>query len=509
MEGISHEVCSLAGTLTLGKLIVFYDDNGISIDGEVVHWFTDNTAMRFEAYAWQVLGPIDGHDFEAIEKAIIAAKNDPRPTLIICKTTIGLGSPRAGTESVHGAPLGAEGVQKTRDYFDWQHAAFEVPEALYAQWDYREKGKNLESDWLQVCDAYQKAFPADYQAFLAQINGDLPINWASLAEQFIDECRQNQKALATRQSSQHCIEYWAKFLPALLGGSADLTGSNLTNWSGSQAISSTDFSGNYLFYGVREFGMSAIMNGLALHGGVIPYGGTFLVFSDYARNAIRLSAIMGIRVIYVLTHDSIGLGEDGPTHQPVEHAAMLRMTPGLDVWRPADLIETAVAWQKALERHDGPSCLLLSRQSLPVLNDVQQSPDQVQKGGYILVDTEDQPDLILIATGSEVHLALNAARQVTQMKVRVVSMPCCERFLSQEPTYQEHVLPKTVRRRLAIEAAKSDYWYQFVGLDGHVMGVDRFGASAPAQDVYRDIGITVEKIVAWMLGEENGNTSRN
>lgn len=501
MEGISHEVCSLAGTLALGKLIVFYDDNGISIDGEVVHWFTDNTAMRFEAYAWQVLGPIDGHDFDAIEQAIVAAKRDPRPTLIICKTTIGLGSPRAGTEAVHGAPLGPEGVQKTRDTFGWQHPAFNVPESLYVQWDYRERGKSLEAAWLQICESYQKTFPEDYQAFLAQINGDLPINWASLTAQFIDECRQNQKALATRTCSQHCIEYWGKFLPALLGGSADLTGSNLTNWSGSQAISSGDFSGNYLFYGVREFGMSAIMNGLALHGGVIPYGGTFLVFSDYARNAIRLSALMGVRVIYVLTHDSIGLGEDGPTHQPVEHAAMLRMTPGLDVWRPADLIETAVAWQKALERHDGPSCLLLSRQSLPVLNDVAQSSEDIQKGAYILADTQGQPDLILIATGSEVHLALNAARQVKHMKVRVVSMPCCERFLRQDPAYQEQVLPKAVRRRLAIEAAKSDYWYQFVGLDGQVMGVDRFGASAPAQDVYRDVGITVEKIVAWMVGE--------
>lgn len=501
MEGISHEACSLAGTLGLGKLIVFYDDNGISIDGEVTEWFTDETALRFKAYHWQVIGPIDGHDFDAIEQAIIEARSDDtRPTLIICKTTIGLGSPKAGTESVHGSPLGAEGVKKTREYFGWEYPAFTIPEKLYALWDHREKGQAIEAAWLEICEAYQKAFPEDYQNFLSQINGDLPDNWEVFANTFLETCRQNSKPLATRACSQLCIEYWGEKLPALLGGSADLTGSNLTNWSGSEPIRAHHFSGNYLFYGVREFGMSAIMNGMALHGGVIPYGGTFLVFTDYARNAIRLSALMGIRVIYVLTHDSIGLGEDGPTHQPIEHAAMLRMTPGLEVWRPAELIETAVAWQAALERHYGPSCLLLSRQALPVLQGCEQPSELIQKGGYILIETSSHPEIILIATGSEVHLALEALRQVEGLGVaiRVVSMPCCERFLQQDAAYQEAVLPRSVRKRLAIEAAKTDYWYRFVGLDGAVLGLDTFGASAPAQDVYRDLGITVENIVKWI-----------
>lgn len=499
MEGLSHEVCSLAGTLGLGKLIVFYDDNGISIDGPVDPWFTDDTAARFNAYNWQVIGPIDGHDPVAIEAAINEARADSsKPSLIICKTIIGFASPVAGSEKSHGSPLGSAGVAAVREQLNWPHAPFVIPEDIYADWNHVKQGGVDENKWLASCHSYQEQYPALYHEFLRRSNGDLPDQWDTLSQKFIDECRLFTKAQATRKSSQLAIEYFAKILPEMLGGSADLTGSNNTDWSGTKIINADDFSGNYLSYGVREFGMAAIMNGLALHGGFIPYGGTFLVFADYARNAIRLCALMKQRVIYVFTHDSIGLGEDGPTHQPVEHAAMLRMTPNMQVWRPADLVETAVAWQQALTHHNGPSSLLLSRQNLPQLAHTENALELISKGGYILSDCEGTPDTIILATGSEVHLALAAASQLTNSgkKIRVVSMPCCERFLAEDADYQEQVLPDAVRKRVAIEAAASNYWYRFVGLDGAVIGLDRFGVSAPAAEAYAYLGITVEHIIA-------------
>lgn len=498
MEGISHEVCSLAGTLGLGKLIVFYDDNGISIDGKVDAWFTDDTAARFNAYNWHVIQQIDGHDMAAIEQAIISAQKETnKPTLIICKTVIGFGSSVAGSEKAHGAPLGAVDIQQLRTNLNWPYPAFVIPDTVYAKWCHIEQGLHEEQQWIQSCHVYQQRRSTDYHTFLRRINGDLPDEWQAYSNAFINDCRDNNKAVATRKASQQCIEHYAALLPELLGGSADLTGSNNTNWSGTCAITHDNFKGNYLNYGVREFGMSAIMNGVALHGGFIPYGGTFLVFSDYARNAVRLSALMKQRVIFVYTHDSIGLGEDGPTHQPIEHAAMLRMTPNMHVWRPADLMETAVAWQQALERHNGPSCLLLSRQNLPALTHAIDG-DKIRRGGYILQDSDATPDAILIATGSEVQLAIESANLVKAhgLHVRVVSMPCAEQFLSQDLAYQESVLPKAVRKRVAIEAASSNYWYRFVGLDGAVIGIDSFGVSAPAQDAYEELGITVAKTVA-------------
>lgn len=499
MEGISHEVCSLAGTLGLGKLVVFYDDNGISIDGEVDTWFTDDTAARFRAYNWQVIDQIDGHDFNAIEQAIIEARNETsKPSLIICKTIIGYGSAVAGTEKAHGAPLGAEHIHQLRTSLNWPHPAFTIPDDLYARWNHMEQGQQDEQQWLQSCHTFQQQRPADYHEFLRRINGDLPDQWHANSLEFIAQCLQNNKLLATRKASQQCLEHYASLLPELLGGSADLTGSNNTDWSGTRAITHEHFNGNYIHYGVREFGMSAIMNGLALHGGFIPYGGTFLVFADYARNAVRLCALMKQRAIFVYTHDSIGLGEDGPTHQPIEQAATLRMTPNMHVWRPADLMETAVAWQQAIEQHNGPSCLLLSRQNLPPLPHAVDAHERIKRGGYILQDCEKTPDAILISTGSEVQIALESANQaqVMGLQVRVVSMPCAERFLAQDGAYQEQVLPHAIRKRVAIEAASPTYWYRFVGLDGIVIGIDRFGVSAPAKDAYHELGITIEKTVA-------------
>lgn len=498
MEGISHEVSSLAGTLGLGKLIAFYDDNGISIDGKVDPWFTDDTPARFRAYHWHVIEAVDGHDMHAVEQAIIEARSETaKPTLICCKTTIGYGSAMAGTEKVHGAPLGLADIAHIRQTLDWPYPPFEIPDAIYQAWDHVEQGRADEDAWIQSCHAYQKAHPAEYAEFLRQIQGDLPVDWLEKSNHFIEQSRAYDKAIATRKASQLCLEAYAPMLPELFGGSADLSGSNLTHWSGSRAIEEGQFHGNYLFYGVREFGMSAIMNGMAVHGGLIPYGGTFLVFADYARNAIRLSALMKQRVIYVLTHDSIGLGEDGPTHQPIEHAAMLRMTPNLHVWRPADLMETAVAWQQSMMHRHGPSCLLLSRQNLPALPHALDHAALIARGGYILQDTAKNPDVILIATGSEAHLALAAAKQVQDQGVfvRVVSMPCAERFLAESKAYQEHVLPSAHRRRIAIEAAATGYWYRFTGLDGVVIGIDQFGASAPLQAVYEFFGMTVESIV--------------
>jgi transketolase len=498
MEGISHEACSLAGTFGLGKLIVFYDDNGISIDGKVESWFTDDTASRFRAYNWQVIEAIDGHDMDAIEHAITKARaNTSQPSLIICKTIIGLGSSVAGSEKSHGAPLSADDIIKVREFFNWPHAPFVIPDAIYQQWNHLKQGEAEEQNWLLLQQKYQQLYPKENDEFLRRINGDLPDNWQEDSAAFLKQCRSSDKAVATRKASQQCIEHFAALLPEMFGGSADLTGSNNTDWSGSKAISAQDFSGNYLYYGVREFGMAGIMNGLAVHGGFIPYGGTFLVFADYARNAVRLSALMKQRVIYVFTHDSIGLGEDGPTHQPIEHAAMLRMTPNMTVWRPADLMETAVAWQQALEHHNGPSSLLLSRQNLPALPHGSEAAELIKKGGYIIVDCEGKPDAILISTGSEVQLAIAAAEQVKSqgLKVRVVSMPCGERFLTQDRAYRNQVLPEDVRIRIAIEAASSSYWYQFVGLDGAVIGLDCFGVSAPAAHAFNFLGITVEKII--------------
>ena len=498
MEGISHEACSFAGTLGLGKLIVFYDDNGISIDGKVDAWFTDDTASRFNAYNWHVLANIDGHDFKSIENAIISARHETnKPTLIICKTIIGYGSAVAGSEKAHGAPLGAEDIQHIRERFNWPYPPFVIPEHIYTAWNHVEQGQHDEQHWLQLCHDYQEQNPSDYFEFLRRINGDLPDDWQTKTKTFIEKCRQTDKPVATRKASQQCLQEYAALLPEMLGGSADLTGSNNTDWSKTEAITHDNFKGNYLNYGVREFAMSAIMNGIALHGGFIPYGGTFLVFSDYARNALRLCALMKQRVIFVYTHDSIGLGEDGPTHQPIEHIAMLRMTPNMQVWRPADLMETAVAWQQAIEHHTGPSSLLLSRQNLPACVHSTNALELIKRGGYILQDSDHAPDAILIATGSEVQIALAAACHARNqgLHIRVVSMPCAERFLAEDPAYQEAVLPHTIRKRIAIEAAASGYWYRFVGLDGTVIGIDCFGASAPAADVYQYLGITVEKTV--------------
>lgn len=498
MEGISHEACSLAGTLGLGKLIVFYDDNGISIDGAVNQWFTDETSLRFKAYHWQVLGPINGHDTAAIEKAILEAqKETQKPSMIICKTTIGFASPVAGTEKAHGAPLGTEGIAMVRKTLDWPYAPFDIPQSLYAAWNHEEQGKALEHLWLLCCKDYQKSDKHAYETFLRRINGDLPFDLEEQARALVHQASLEKKALATRRCSQLCLEAFAPHLPELFGGSADLTASNNTNWSQSKAITAKDSAGNYLFYGVREFGMAAIMNGLSVHGGFIPYGGTFLVFTDYARSAIRMAALMKIRAIYVLTHDSIGLGEDGPTHQPVEHAAMLRITPNMHVWRPADWVETAVSWYRALKHRTGPSALLLSRQNLPALNHGIDAFEKISRGGYILKDCNGVPECILIATGSEVQLALAATddERLKNFCIRVVSMPSCTEFLAQDDTYQSAILPPSVRKRVAIEAAASTYWYRFVGLDGKIIGLDCFGLSAKAADVYQDLGVTVEAIV--------------
>lgn len=497
MEGISHEVASLAGTLGLGKLIVFYDDNAISIDGNVEPWFRDDTAARFKAYHWQVIGQIDGHDVQAIEAAIHQAREEnEKPTLIICKTKIGYGSLAEGTEKVHGAPLGAQDIAQLRERFNWPYAPFEIPESIYKNWNHETEGQITEEKWLHQCQRYQKQFPEEYKEFLRRINGDLPDDWLTKSEDFIHQCLLQTKSIATRKASQQCISFFASLQSELLGGSADLTASNNTDWPSTKAIMHEQFHGNYINYGVREFGMSAIMNGIALHGGFIPFGGTFLVFSDYARNAIRLTALMQKRVIFVYSHDSIGLGEDGPTHQPVEHISMLRMTPDLDVWRPADLVETAVAWQQSILRHQGPSAILLTRQTLPVLPH-QGSVEQIALGGYILQEPENRVDALLIATGSEVQIALAVAEYFYQknIHIRVVSMPCTERFLASPVSYQEYVLPSQIRQRIAIEAASTAYWYRFVGLDGVVIGLDRFGVSAPADKAYQYLEITVEKTI--------------
>jgi transketolase len=499
MEGISHEACSLAGTLGLGKLIVMYDDNNISIDGEVQGWFTDNTPERFAAYGWHVVSGVDGHDSAAVQRAIAAAKAvTDKPSLICCKTQIGFGcSPGVvGTEGTHGSPLGEAEIAKVREHLQWAAAPFEIPADIYAGWDAIQKGHERSAHWQQLFAAYAKAYPDLAQEFTRRLEQRLPDGWASHADALVNQFQAKQEAMATRKASQLCLNHFAPFLPELVGGSADLTGSNLTDWKNVQPFSKTNPAGQYLHYGVREFGMSAIMNGMALYGGIIPFGGTFLTFSDYARNAVRLAALMRQRVIYVYTHDSIGLGEDGPTHQPIEHVQSLRLIPNLAVWRPCDAAESAVAWRAAIEYH-GPSCLLFSRQSLPHQVRNAEAVQNMARGGYILKDAAGRPDLILIATGSEVSLAIAAAEQLTAAgtAVRVVSMPSTDTFLAQDAAYQAAVLPTDVTMRIAIEAGVSDGWYRFVGCQGRVIGIDRFGASAPAKDVYQACGMTVEQIV--------------
>jgi len=501
MEGLSHEAASLAGTLRLGKLIVFYDANGISIDGEIEGWFTDDTPRRFGAYGWHVIDAVDGHDAAAIERAVLAARaNVDRPTLIVCRTVIGYGSPnKAGTEGVHGAPLGADEVAATRKALGWTAPPFEIPEAIAQAWDARATGAALERDWRERFAAYERDHPALAEAFGRRTGLDghalLPADWIGRIDALLGE-ELGDTPVATRKASQEAIGRLASLLPELLGGSADLTGSNLTNWSGCREVTATQ-PGNYLHYGVREFGMAAAMNGIALHGGYLPFGGTFLVFSDYARNAIRMAALMRQRVIHVLTHDSIGVGEDGPTHQPVEHAASLRLIPNLDVWRPCDRVETLVAWISAVERvgrDAGPSTLLLSRQNLPALVIDPALRPHVRRGGYVLRDASDARALI-IATGSEVMLATEAAAALAAdgIAVRVVSMPCTALFDRQPRAYRDSVLPEGVPR-VAVEAGVTDVWRKYVGLDGAVVGLDRFGASAPASALYREFGLTADAV---------------
>ncbi|MFC7005725.1 transketolase [Bowmanella sp. JS7-9] len=499
MEGISHEACSLAGTLGLGKLIAFWDDNGISIDGHVEGWFTDDTPKRFESYGWQVIADVDGHDPEAIKAAIEQAKADTsKPTLICCKTIIGFGSPnKSGSHDCHGAPLGNDEISAAREFLNWHHAPFEIPADVYAGWDAKQAGAGKELAWNDAFAAYQSAHPQLAAEFKRRIAGELPADFATQAQQFVEQVQQKGDNIASRKASQNAIEAFSPLLPELLGGSADLAGSNLTLWSGSKGITSDDASGNYLFYGVREFGMAGIMNGIGLHGGFRPYGATFLMFMEYARNAVRMSALMGVPSIYVFTHDSIGQGEDGPTHQPVEQVANLRMTPNLVTWRPADAAESAIAWKAAVERTDGPTALVFSRQNLNA-----QSRDAAQlanaaKGGYVLVDCDGSPDVIIIATGSEVDISVKAAAELQQagIKARVVSMPSTNVFDAQDAAYKESVLPAAVTKRIAVEAAHADYWYKYVGLNGKVIGMTTFGESAPGGVLLKHFGFTVEAIV--------------
>lgn len=500
MEGISHEACSLAGTLGLGKLIAFWDDNGISIDGEVNAWFSDNTPERFSAYGWHVIANVDGHDSAAILSAIKAAQAETkRPTLICCKTVIAFGAPKlAGTCKAHGAPLGADEIAATRKALQWPYAPFEIPTEIYQAWDAKAKGQAIEQEWQNQFEAYQKAFPELAKEFLRRMTKQLSDDWSARAEQTIQQVQTKMENIATRKASLNTLNVFAPQLPELLGGSADLTESNLTLWQGATAINHAQH-GNYLYYGVREFGMSAIMNGIALHGGFIPFGGTFLTFTDYARNAVRMAALMQQQVIFIYTHDSIGLGEDGPTHQPIEHAAMLRLTPGLSVWRPCDAAETAVAWRLAIERQQQPTCLLLSRQNLPAQARAAKDLAAIARGGYVLWENSQHPQVILIATGSEVALAVQAAQQVEGIALRVVSMPSTDTFDAQALEYREQVLPDKVNKRIAIEAGAKDYWYKYVGRHGTIIGLDRFGESAPGDKVMSALGITVETIRTAIL----------
>ncbi|UDN36915.1 transketolase [Proteus vulgaris] len=498
MEGISHEVCSLAGTLQLGKLIAFYDDNGISIDGQVHGWFTDNTAERFDAYGWHVISGIDGHDAASIKAAVEAAKQiTDKPSLLICKTTIGFGSPhKAGTADSHGSPLGDAEIAETRKALGWEYGAFEIPQEIYKEWDAKEAGKAKEAAWDAKFAAYAAQFPELAAEFKRRVSGELPANWEKDSKAFIENLQQNPSSIASRKASQNALEAFGKVLPEFMGGSADLAPSNLTMWSGSKALNE-DKAGNYIHYGVREFGMSAIMNGIALHGGFVPYGATFLMFMEYARNAVRMAALMKIRSIFVYTHDSIGLGEDGPTHQPVEQMASLRVTPNVSTWRPCDQVESAVAWKYAIDRKDGPTALIFSRQNLAQQPRTPEQLANIEKGGYILKDCAGTPELIFIATGSEVELAVSAYDQLTAegRKVRVVSMPATDAFDKQDADYREAVLPTSVKARVAIEAGIADYWFKYVGLDGAIVGMRSFGESAPANELFEEFGFTVENVV--------------
>ncbi|WP_265566783.1 transketolase [Serratia grimesii] len=499
MEGISHEVCSLAGTLKLGKLTAFYDDNGISIDGHVEGWFTDNTAERFEAYGWHVVRHVDGHNPDAIKAAIEEARKvTDKPSLLMCKTVIGFGSPnKAGTHDVHGAALGAAEVAATREALGWKYAAFDIPQDIYAQWDAKEAGKAKEAAWNDRFAAYAKAFPELAAEFKRRVNGELPANWKAEAKAFVEKLQANPANIASRKASQNALETFGKVLPEFLGGSADLAPSNLTMWSGSKPLNE-DLAGNYIHYGVREFGMTAITNGIALHGGFLPYSATFLMFVEYARNAVRMAALMKIRNVFVYTHDSIGLGEDGPTHQPVEQMASLRVTPNMSTWRPCDQVESAVAWQYGIERQDGPTTLIFSRQNLTQQPRTAEQLANVYRGGYVLKDCAGTPDVILIATGSEVGITVDAADQLTAAgrKVRVVSMPSTDAFDKQDAAYRESVLPAAVTARVAVEAGIADYWYKYVGLNGAIVGMTTFGESAPAEQLFKEFGFTVENVVA-------------
>ncbi|WP_339102202.1 transketolase [Serratia nevei] len=499
MEGISHEVCSLAGTLKLGKLTAFYDDNGISIDGHVDGWFTDDTALRFEAYGWHVVRNVDGHNPDAIKAAIEEARKvTDKPSLLMCKTVIGFGSPnKAGTHDVHGAALGAAEVAATREALGWKYAAFEIPQDIYAQWDAKEAGQAKEAAWNDKFAAYAKAFPEQAAEFKRRMNGELPANWKADAKAFVEKLQANPANIASRKASQNALEAFGKVLPEFLGGSADLAPSNLTMWSGSKALN-VDPAGNYIHYGVREFGMTAITNGIALHGGFLPYSATFLMFVEYARNAVRMAALMKLRNVFVYTHDSIGLGEDGPTHQPVEQLASLRVTPNMSTWRPCDQVESAVAWQYGIERNDGPTTLVFSRQNLTQQPRTAEQLANVYRGGYVLKDCAGTPDVILIATGSEVGITVEAADKLTAAgrKVRVVSMPSTDAFDKQDAAYRESVLPAAVTARVAVEAGIADYWYKYVGLNGAIVGMTTFGESAPAEQLFAEFGFTVDNVVA-------------
>ena len=498
MEGISHEASSLAGTLGLGKLVAFWDDNGISIDGHVEGWFTDNTPARFEAYGWHVIAGVDGHDPQAIKEAVAAAKaNTKQPTLICCKTVIGFGSPnKSGSHDSHGSPLGADEITATREFLKWPHGPFEIPADIYAGWDAKSSGAELEETWNAQFSAYANAHPELAAELTRRLNGDLPADFAEKAQAFVEQSQEKAKNVASRKASQNSIEAFAAIMPEILGGSADLAGSNLTLWSNAKGISADDANGNYLYYGVREFGMSGIMNGIGLHGGFRPFGATFLMFMEYARNAVRMASLMGIPNIFVYTHDSIGQGEDGPTHQPIEQVANLRLTPNLTTWRPCDGAETAVAWKSALERKDGPSALVFSRQGLPAQARNAEQLANVAKGGYILKECDGVPQVILIGTGSEVGVAMDAAEQLSAkgVAVRVVSMPSTSVFDQQDAAYREAVLPRAVKARVAVEAAHVDYWSKYVGLDGAVVGMSTFGESAPGGVLLKHFGITADAV---------------
>jgi len=510
MEGISHEACSLAGSMKLGKLIAFYDDNNISIDGEVrghgdtPGWFLDNTPKRFEAYGWHVIPKVDGHDPAAVKKAIEEARAvTDRPSILCCQTIIGFGSPnKQGKEECHGAALGADEIALTRENLGWKYAPFEIPQDIYEGWDAKETGAKVENDWNNRFENYRSEFPELAAEFERRIVGELPRDWAQKSQAFVHQVNEKGETIASRKASQNTLNGFGPLLPELMGGSADLAGSNLTLWSGCKDVSAKGYDGNYIHYGVREFGMSAIMNGITVHGGFKPYGATFLMFSEYARNALRMAALMKIPTIFVYTHDSIGLGEDGPTHQPVEQTATLRMIPNMHVWRPSDAVESAVAWKVAIERPDGPSTLIFSRQNLMHVSRTADQIAAIEKGGYVLRDCEGTPDAILIATGSEVELVIKAQEALSQSgkNVRVVSMPSTNAFEAQPQSYRDSVLPPTVSRRVAVEAGVTDAWYKYVGFGGKVIGLDRFGESAPAGELFKEFGFTVENVVKTVEG---------